>query len=139
MEAKYIPMPERKSTKRLITEAVLAQLPAQDSTVDEVIFQWWMTGRQDGLRLTQMGDTAFRLAEIEFFNCPAEKLPPGSWYNFLIDMNKKMKCPYFLGSTKEEGKKAEAYLRIYDSKIAMMLTLYGNLQEYLESIKVRKR
>ncbi|MEI7817994.1 MAG: hypothetical protein WCI45_12480 [Desulfuromonadales bacterium] len=130
-------MPERKSTKRLITEAVLAQLPEQDSTIEEIIFQWWMTGRQDGLRLTQTGDTAFRLAEIEYFNCPADKLPPGSWYNFLVDLNRKMKCPYYLGSTKEE--KREPYIRIYDSKIAMMLTIYGNLQEYLESITARKR
>jgi hypothetical protein len=130
-------MPERKSTKRLITGAVLAQLPEQDSPVEDIIFEWWMTGRQEGLRLTATGDTAFRLAEIEYFNCPADKLPPGSWYNFLNELTRKMKCPYFLGSTKEE--KREPYIRIYDSKIAMMLTIYGSLQEYLESIPVRKR
>jgi len=130
-------MPERKSAKRLITEAVLAQLPEQDSPIEDIIFEWWMTGRQDGLRLTAMGDTAFRLAEIEYFNCPADKLPPGSWYNFLIELTRKMKCPYFLGSTKEE--KREPYIRIYDSKIAMMLTIYGSLQEYLESIQIKQR
>ena len=132
-------MPERPSTKRLITEAVLAQLPKQDSSLEEVIFQWWMTGRQDGLRLTAMGDTAFRLAEIEFFNCPADKLPPGSWYKFIVEMNKKMRCPYFLGSIKEDGKRADPYIRIYDSKIAMLLAIYGTLEAYLESIPTRKR
>lgn len=117
----------------------MAQLPKQDSTVDEVIFQWWMTGRQNGLRLTATGDMAFRLAEIEYFNCPAEKLPPGSWYNFLVELNKKLKCPYFLGSRMDDNKLSAPYLRIYDSKIAMMLALYGTLESYLESITVRKR
>lgn len=116
----------------------MAQLPDLHATVDDTVFQWWMTGRQDGLRLTDLGDASFRLAGIEFFNCPADKIPPGSWYNFLMELNKKIKCPYYLNVNKFENGKSEPYIRLYDSKIAMMMTLYGDLESYLESIKVRK-
>lgn len=127
----------RPSKKQLITEAVLEQLPSQSFTVDEVLFQWWMTGRQDGLRLTNIGDSAFRLAEIEFYTFPADKIPAGSWYHFMIELNRKMKCPYYLGSTKVEGigQKADPFIRIYDGKIATLLSIYGNLKDYLESVK----
>ena len=131
-------MPERKSHKRFITEAVLAQLYNGDYKFDDVVFKWWMTGRGDGLRLTDLGDTTFRLAGIEFYDCPAGKIQPGSWYSFLIELNKKIKCPYYLNVNKFENKKAEPYIRLYDSKVAMMMTLYGDIESYLESIKVRK-
>ena len=35
-------------------------------------------------------------------------------------------------------KKNKPYIRLYDSKVAMMVSLYGNINEYLESVKVRK-
>jgi hypothetical protein len=65
-------MSKRKTLKETITEVVLAQLPDtlnQEKTipVDKLLFKWWMTGRQDGLRLTDIGDLAFRMAEIEFY------------------------------------------------------------------------
>ena len=133
-------MPERKSVKRLITEAVLEQLPDQQQDIDHIISEWWMTGRQEGLRLTAQGDAYFKLAEIEFFDCPMDKIPAGTWYSFILEINKKIKCPYYLHVyNKVDGKKGEPFIRIYDSKIAMMLTIYGNLQEYLESITARKR
>jgi len=49
-------MSSRKSLKEKITEAVLAELPEDSSfhdlELDKVIFNWWWTGRQEGLRLT---------------------------------------------------------------------------------------
>ena len=127
--------------KRVITAAVLEQLPVQFATIDQVIAKWWMTNRQSGLRLTDTGDQAFRLASIEFFSCPLGPTDPGGYYLFLIEVNRKVKCPYFLGVTKVEGKN-EPYIRIYDSKIAMLIGIYGNLRSYLESISehsVRER
>lgn len=128
-------MSTRRTKKMLITEAVLEQLPKQSSDIEEIIFQWWMTGRQEGLRLSDMGDTAFRLAEIEFYTFPADKIPAGSWYHFMIDLNRKIKCPYYLSVTKEAGKKGEPFIRIYDGKIATLLSIYGNLKDYLDSVK----
>lgn len=91
----------------------------------------------DGLRLTPLGDKKFMEADIEFYVCPM-KVTQYTWYQFITDCNTKLKCPYFLGVNKKENEKAEPYIKLYDSKIAMMMTLYGDIQSYLESIRTRK-
>lgn len=134
-------MPKRKSLKEIITEAVLAELPDQGKPLDKIIQEWWMTGTSgDGLRLTAIGDLQFKLAEIEYYQCPIQNktVNRNNYYSFIAELSKKIKCPYFLGVNKLEGQKAEPYIRLYDSKIAMMMTLYGDIHSYLESIKVRK-
>lgn len=132
-------MPERKSMKRIITEAVLAQLPLQDFDVERAVVDWWMTGRQGGLRLTAQGDAFFRVAEIEYFECHMATVPDGTWYNFILSINKKIKCPYYLHADSNSTGKKTSYIRIYDSKIAMMIELYGDLYSYLDSIQIRDR
>ena len=135
-------MSKRKTLKETITEVVLAQLP--DSLnhekiipVDKLLSRWWMTGRQDGLRLTDTGDLAFRMAEIEFYQYDLKLKPETQYHAYILELNKKIKCPYFMGVNKD-GKKSFPYIRFYDSKIAMMISLYGNVNEYLDSIKVKK-
>lgn len=131
-------MSDRKSQKKIITEAVLAELPFTDKPIDKIMFEWWMSGNSgDGLRLTPMGDTAFREAKIEFYQSDI-KLLGSSYYGFMVELSKKIKCPYFLGAEKIEGEKSKPYIRLYDSKIAMMMALYGDIRSYLDSIKVRK-
>lgn len=133
-------MSNRKTRKQIITEAVLAELPDQGKPIDKIMFEWWMTGSSgDSLRLTAIGDLNFKLAEIEYYQCPLQNkaINRSSYYAFISELSKKIKCPYFLGVNKLEGQKAEPYIRLYDSKIAMMMTLYGDIQSYLDSIKVR--
>lgn len=135
-------MNKRKTLKETITEVVLAQLPdsliqEKNSSVDKLLFKWWMTGRQDSLRLTDVGDLAFRTAEIEFYQYELKIQPETQYHAYILELNKKIKCPYFMGVNKE-GKKSFPYIRFYDSKIAMMISLYGNVNEYLNSIKVKK-
>jgi hypothetical protein len=134
-------MTAHKSIKQKITEAVLAEIPKShriyhELPIDDVVFKWWFTGRQDGLRLTDEGVTAFELAEIEFYDY--EFTAEGkSHHSFMLELNKKIKCPYYLGVNKKDKTK-KLYIRLYDSKVAMMLGLYGTLEEYLQSIKVKK-
>ena len=135
-------MSKRKTLKETITEVVLAQLP--DSLnhekiipVDKLLSRWWMTGRQDGLRLTDTGDLAFRMAEIEFYQYDLKLKPETQYHAYILELNKKIKCPYYMGVNKD-GKKSFPYIRFYDSKIAMLVSLYGNVNEYLDSIKVKK-
>ena len=124
----------RKSIKYQITEIVLSEIPEhmrdKDVTIDDLLFKWWQTGRQDGLRLSDAGNDAFKLADIEYFDFES-KQENQSWHSFLLEINKKIKCPFYLGKDKKP------YIRLYDSKIAMLLTLYGSLNDYLESIKVK--
>jgi hypothetical protein len=129
----------KKSLKEKITQAVIEQLPASKPTVDEAMSKWWSTMRQDnGLRLNDLGDMSFRLADIEFYEHTIEIVPDVSWQQFMLDLSRKINCPYYLGVNKKDNKKAEPYIRLYDSKIAMMLNLYGDIHSYLKSIKVRK-
>jgi len=134
-------MSERKSHKLIITEAVLAELPSSqsvDSTADGLMMRIWMSGRQDGLRLTEYGDFIFRMAEIEYYQSVFKLREGTSEHAYVMEINKKIKCPFYLGVNKIEGKKKQPYIRLYDSKIAMMIELYGDIVSYLDSIKVRK-
>ena len=134
-------MSERKSHKLIITEAVLAELPENksiDSTADNLMMRIWISGRQDGLRLTEYGDFIFRMAEIEYYQSDFKLRQGTSEHAYVMEINKKIKCPFYLGVNKIEGKKKQPYIRLYDSKIAMMIELYGDIVSYLDSIKVRK-
>jgi hypothetical protein len=134
-------MTDRKTLKQIITEAVLAELPENhsiDSTADSLMTRIWASGRQDGLRLTEYGDFIFRMAEIEYYQCDFKLRNGISDHAYLLEINKKIKCPYYLGVNKVEGKKKQPYMRLYDSKIAMMIELYGDILTYLDSIKVKK-
>lgn len=135
----FIQMPKRKTLKQTITEAVLAELPEIQEPIDKILFHWWYSANSgDSLRLTDMGDMNFRLAEIEYYQCPLKTNKKQGYYAFITDLSNKINCPYYLGVNKVEGQKSEPYIRLYDSKIAMMMTLYGDIHSYLDSIKVRK-
>ena len=135
-------MSERKTHKQIITEAVAKELPHElneerTTPTDDLLFKWWQTGRGEGLRLTDYGDLAFRMAEIEFYQYDLATRPADGYYSWVMELNKKIKCPYYMGVNKD-GKKSKPFIRFYDSKIAMMVSLYGNVNEYLDSIKVKK-
>jgi hypothetical protein len=129
------------SKKQLITEAVINQLPQnlRDLTLEEAMRRYWQTGaRGEGLRLTELGDTMFRIADIEFYQYDFSVKMAEGWHGYILELNKKLKCPYYLGVVKQENKKGKPYIRLYDSKIAMMVSLYGDIDSYIKSIKVRK-
>ena len=127
-------------TKKEITEKVLDELkddpdnPWKNLTADKVIFHWWMTGRSGfGLRLTDTGHKALSLAKIEYYEFPMdlekEKSLVKGWYQYVKQLSKKLDCPYFIGV-----KDRIPFIRIYDNRTAMMVTLFGDLGEYLDSV-----
>lgn len=137
-------MTKRKTIKEKITEVVIAELPPNLlSTVytsgDDIILKWWMTGKLAGMRLTEIGNTAFKLAQMEYYDLDFTLGKSGlSWYKILMELNHKISCPYYLGVRKQPNDK-RPYIRLYDSRVAMMVNLYGNIQDYLESINLQKR
>ena len=133
-------MTNKQSLKETITVAVLSQLPdVARITLKDALLTWWMNIRKEGgLRLSAVGDLAFRQAEIEYYEYPFNLVIDVSIHSVMLELNKKIKCPYFLGVNKDTDKKNKPYIRLYDSKVAMMVSLYGNINEYLESVKVRK-
>ena len=134
-----------RSIKQLTTLAVIKQLGDEGVwTYEQAIKKWWMVPRltgDGGLRLTEQGDLAFRYAKIEYYEYHFDIKIDAGWHNFLIDLNKKINCPYFLGSSvsqinNTDRKTINPAIRLYDDKIAMLIELYGSLSSYLKSIKV---
>lgn len=133
--------------KKQITEAVLDSLPKgkyHSMPIDNVIFDWWLTGRGgQGLRLNTAGLEAFNLAKLEYYDFPLgldnktmhrkRIIAPESFVQELI---KKIKCPYYLGVHKIRGVKGDPFIRVYDHKTAMMITLHGTLREYLDATSI---
>ena len=123
-------MTSPKLIKQQLTEAILKEIPKShriyhEIPIDDVMFQWWYTVRLDGLRLTDYGVTAFQLADIEFYDHEFEQKDKNH-HKLLLECAKKIKCPYYLGVNKRD-KQHSFYIRLFDSKIAMMLGLYGTL------------
>jgi len=131
-------------TKEEITIAIIKILEIDTSqpklSVNDLTFKWWATGRTGtGLRLTEDGMEAFTKADLEYFDFPVfvndkyKGIKKEDLKKFTLNLGKKLKCPWYIGLKNQQAK--SAYIRIYDSKIAMMITLYGGFLDYIESAK----
>ncbi len=114
--------------------------PWNNHEPDKLIFEWFVTGRRgDGLRLTDVGAYAFTKANIAHYTFDLTQdskpfLPTKNWESYAMLLNKKIHCPYYIGVRIDEKKK-KPYIRVYDHKVAMLMTLYGTIDDYLESVK----
>ncbi|MFY8211981.1 MAG: hypothetical protein ACOVLB_04885 [Candidatus Nanopelagicus sp.] len=125
------------STKLAITKAVLEQLsPKYNYDLEHAFKVWWVRSSGQGLRLTQLGDHCFQLAEIEFFEYPVDKaLQITNWTQVLLDLTYKITCPYFIDAVKIKN----PIIRVYDSQVAMMISLYGDLSEYINQTASKRK
>ena len=128
---------------QLILEAAKEDhdFPWKDKSADKLVFEWFVTGRAgSGLRLTDAAKVAFEHAKIAHYEFDFS--PPGlkardinAWNKYVLILDKKIKCPYYIGVKQVDKTKKQPYIRLYDHKIAMMLSLYGDLSSYIESVK----
>lgn len=113
-----------------------ADNPWKDTPVEKLVFEWFTTGRQgDTLRLSNEGAKAFEYANIESFDfvLDTEQLSSTvAWFNCSLALNKKLKAPFYLG-TKVKGPEKEAFLRIYDDKVAIIITLHGSVNDFMHT------
>ncbi len=122
--------------KEQITQTVLEQLDDNLLTFEYAMKNWWQNPRRDGsMRLTQIGDLSFRYAKIEFHD-HSFKTKQKSYYQFIMELSKKIKCPYYIDVNNSE-KANTPFIRLYDDRISMMLNLYGNLDSYLKSVRTK--
>jgi hypothetical protein len=137
--------------KKIITEIVQNQLPYdhedKNTPLEDLMFKWWVTGRTGtGLRLTSNGYMAFVSADIQEYNYSINieefikklnniKAP----YDLTLKIGKVIKCPWFMSPTTDNGNKSRSrkifLVRIFDSKVAMMINLYGSFEDYLQLAK----
>jgi hypothetical protein len=114
--------------------------PWKDIPADKIIFEWFVTGRAgQGLRLTDAGKVAFERAKIAHydfdFKPPQGTRSAASWGKYTLILDKKVNCPYYVGVRLIDEDKRQPYIRVYDHKIAMMMTLYGDFESYINSVK----
>ncbi len=100
-----------------------------EGNIDRFYFEWWVTGRTgSNLRLTDQGKEVFELADLEFFDfslsTDAKNFP-----KILLELGKKIKVPFYVGV---KGHPRSIYIRLYDSKLAMLITLYGDILTYIK-------
>jgi len=120
--------------KEQITQSVLEQLDDDVITFQHAMKTWWQNPRRDELmRLTLVGDLSFRHAKIEYHDHPIVTKDK-SYYQFIMELGKKIKCPYYIDVHAENKK---PYIRLYDDRISMMLNLYGDLDTYLKSVRIK--
>jgi hypothetical protein len=115
-----------------VTRLIVSQLNTNIWTFETAMKDWWYTSAtSDGMRLTDVGDLSFRQAEFEFYEIVMALDRKMSFYQFITELNNKIKCPYYIFTDHDRVSK----IRLYDSRIAMMITLHGGLFGYLRSIK----
>lgn len=124
--------------KEKITEIVLSYLrhieEYKELTVEKVFMRWWMTGRlSNGMRLTDEGKTCFELAEIAHYKFDFSFMNRTPQY-VILSLSTHIACPYYIG-IEFENKAKKPYIRLYDHKIAMMVSLYGTINDYLISME----
>lgn len=122
--------------KEQITQSVVDQLDDNLVTFEHAMKSWWQNPMRDrAMRLTQVGDLNFRLAGLEYHD-HVMNTKEKSYYQFMMELSKKIKCPYYIDVTPGE-KGHKPYIRLYDDRISMMLNLYGDLDSYLKSVRTR--
>lgn len=130
----------RHRIKLGLTQALLENTPTLALTVEQAMTQWWMNTRQQGgYRLTPQGDEAFQTAEIEcyefVFRSGKDLVHRVNWLALLLDVDQVMDSPYYFYRVKGEPPR----VRIYDSKTAMMVELYGGFEDYISSVKSNRK
>jgi hypothetical protein len=104
-----------------------------NTDINKLYKLYWYTGRSTkNLRLTEEGKKAFDMLDLEFFEFHLNTKTERFSYD-VLNIGKKLKTPFWIGFRNRFYK--SAYIRIYDSKVAMLINLYGSFDEYLNSIK----
>ena len=117
--------------KRKLTEELIALLPEkQRISVASAIPSWWYNLRKlGGMRLTNLGYQVFvNDLELEHY---AYAIDDPLLFNqqTILKLDRKMQMPYFIEAKKGIPKR----IVFFGSKEAVMVNLYGNLQQFLDN------
>ena len=119
--------------KRRLTEELVALLPEpQRISVDSAIPTWWFNLRRNGgMRLTVLGYRVFtEQLDLEHYSYPVED-PLLFTQHTILKLDRKMQMPYYIHAVKGIPKQ----ISFFGSKEAVMVTLYGNLQQFLDNYR----
>lgn len=119
--------------KRLLTEELIGLLPdEQRISTESAMPAWWFNLRRNGgMRLTGLGYRVFTDdLELEHYSFPIDN-PLLFNQQTILKLDRKMQMPYYISAVKGIPKK----IVFFGSKEAVMVNLYGNLQQFLDNYK----
>ena len=112
--------------KNELTQTLVELLPDSLSvTKEKALKTWYCNIRSNGgLRLTDYGYKAFQFLEIESWTVPIEFKNLNK--KGLLALDRKLTFPYYIDSKNKQ-------IVMFSSREAMLATLYGDLQKFLDS------
>jgi hypothetical protein len=117
--------------KKKLTEELIALLPDnQQISVASALPAWWFNIRRNGgMRLTGIGYQVFvDQLELEHYSYSIDN-PLLFNQTTMLKLDRKMQMPYYIHAVKGVPKK----IVFFGSKEAVMVNLYGNLQQFLDN------
>ena len=117
--------------KQQLTEELVKQLdPDLGITVKRAMHTWWFNIRKNGgMRLTGPGYTVFT-QDLDL-TCYKFAIPDPHQFNqhTILKLDRKMQMPYYIHAVKGIPKQ----IIFFGSKEAVMVNLYGNLEQFLDN------
>ena len=116
-----------------IVTGLLDQIPEQHrETVDQAMISWWVNIRDTGgLRLTWHGYNLLKnILEIESWSVDISDAKKTFTKRVILDLDHKLVWPYYADFKNKR-------IVFFSSREAMMATLYGDLQTWLNGCEYR--
>jgi hypothetical protein len=120
--------------KQKLTEELINLLPdEQRISVESALPAWWFNLRKSGgMRLTNTGYmTLVEDLDLEHYAYPIDN-PMLFNHETILDLDRKMQMPYYI---QHAAKGVPKKIIFFGSKEAVMVNLYGNLQQFLDNYR----
>jgi hypothetical protein len=117
--------------KKKLTAELIALLPeSQAVSLDQAMRTWWFNLRKNGgMRLTGLGHNVL-IDDLEMEHYTYNINDPLLFnQKTILKLDRKMQMPYYISATKGIPKK----IIFFGSREAVMVNLYGNLQQFLDN------
>jgi hypothetical protein len=119
--------------KLRLTEELVALLPEEDRVnLKFAMSAWWYNIRRSGgMRLTSVGYSAMTdILEMEHYSYSIDD-PHIFNQQLILKLDRKMQMPYYIDTVKGIPKR----IVFFGSQEAVMVNLYGNLQQFLDNYR----
>jgi len=117
--------------KTKLTEELIKLLPEEQriSTISALPAWWHNLRRNGGMRLTDLGYRVFvENLELEHYSYSVDKQLLFNQHT-VLNLDRKMQMPYYIESKKGIPKR----IIFFGSQEAVMVNLYGNLEQFLDN------
>lgn len=127
-----------KFANRDVVTSTVLEILTPDYTAEDLHqanITWWQNFRRTGgFALTFKGTVAFKTALIEFEDYEIGPAGVMTGMGISAKLAAKMVVPYHFYVNDRIMR-----VKIYDSRVSMMIVIYGTVQEYLDSLPNREK